>query len=56
MSNSNVFSSFFTHKVMLQAMPTEIEVILTEYITDYILCPVEAEDSGIENTELVTGK
>ena len=41
---------------MLQAMPSEIEVILIEDITDYIMCPVEAEDSGIENTELVTGK
>ena len=41
---------------MLQAMPAEIEVILAEEIADYILCPVEAEDSGLENTELVTGK
>ena len=40
---------------MPEVLSTEIDVILTEYITDYILCPVEAEDSGKENTELVTG-
>ena len=43
------------YRVMPEVLSIEIEVILTEDITDYILCPVKAEDSGIENTELVTG-
>ena len=52
---SNIILISFLYKVMPEVLSTEIDVILTEYITDYILCPVEAEDSGKENTELVTG-
>ena len=37
---------------MSQVISTETEVILNEDTTDYILCPVEAESIGKENTEL----
>ena len=40
---------------MPEEISTEIQEILTGDTTDYILCPVQAESSGIENTELVTG-
>ena len=52
-SNIILISSFY--RVMPEEISTEIQVILSGDTTDYILCPVQAESSGIENTELVTG-
>ena len=51
-SNIILISSFY--RVMPEEISTEIQVILTGDTTDYILCTVQAESSGIENTELVT--